>query len=241
MSEKNLKMPNHIAVILDGNGRWAKKRGFSRVEGHKEGVKNLEMLINECRDLDIKYLSLYVFSTENWKRPMFEVNNLMGLLNKYLIDKKNELIKENIRLNVVGSTTKLPEKTLNLIKEVMEVTKGNNKLVLTLCINYGSRDEIINSVKRIGTDLLNSKLKIDDIDENVFSSYLYTYDIPDPDLLIRTSGEYRLSNFLLWQCAYTEFWFTDVLWPDFKKEDLYKAIESFNNRKRRFGKVDEES
>lgn len=235
-----MKVPVHIAIILDGNGRWAKSRGFSRVEGHKEGVNNLEMLINECRNLDVKYLTLYVFSTENWKRPVFEVNNLMMLLNKYLIDKKDLLIKENVRLNVIGTISKLPQKTIKLIEDVVAETKNNSKLVLTLSINYGSRDEIINAIKKVGRDLLDDKIKLNEIDEKNFSKYLYTYDIPDPDLLIRTSGEYRLSNFLLWQCAYTEFWFTDVLWPDFKKENLYEAIKSFNNRKRRFGKVDEE-
>lgn len=241
MSEKSMNVPVHIAIILDGNGRWAKKRGLSRIEGHKEGVKNLEMIISECRDLDVKYLTLYVFSTENWKRPAFEVNNLMMLLNKYLIDKKDVLIKENIRLNVIGSTDKLPRKTLKLIEDTVSKTKNNSKLVLTLSINYGARDEIINGIKKMGRDLLNNKIDLNEINEKGFSKYLYTYDIPDPDLLIRTSGEYRLSNFLLWQCAYTEFWFTDVLWPDFRKENLYEAIKSFNNRKRRFGKVDEES
>lgn len=241
MYKEFINPPKHIAIILDGNGRWAKKRGFSRVEGHKEGVKNLEMLIEECRELNIKYLTLYVFSTENWKRPKFEVNNLMLLLNKYLIEKKNVLIKENIRLNVIGEITKLPTKTFNLINDVIEETKNNSKFVLTLSVNYGSRSEIINGVKKIAKDIVNDKVKLENIDEKMFSAYLYTNDIPDPDLLIRTSGEYRLSNFLLWQCAYTEFWFTDVLWPDFSKEDLYEAIKNFSKRKRRFGKVDDES
>lgn len=241
MSKKFLKVPNHIAIILDGNGRWAQKRGFSRTEGHKKGVENLEMIINECQDLEVKYLTLYVFSTENWKRPVFEVNNLMLLLNKYLTEKLEVLIKENIKLTVIGETTKLPSKTLKLIEKTVEKTKNNNRFYLTLAVNYGSRTEIVNATKKIIEDCKNNKVSLDSINEEVFSSYLYTKDIPDPDLLIRTSGEYRLSNFLLWQCAYTEFWYTDVLWPSFKKEDLYKAIENFNNRKRRFGKVDDEN
>lgn len=241
MDKECITPPNHIAIILDGNGRWAKKRGFSRVEGHKEGVKNLEMLIDECREMNIKYLTLYVFSTENWKRPKFEVNNLMLLLNKYLIEKQDILIKENIRLNVIGELEKLPTKTFNLINDVIEKTKNNFKFVLTLSVNYGARNEIVNGIKKITKDIANNNIKIEDISEDMFSKYLYTYDIPDPDLLIRTSGEYRLSNFLLWQCAYTEFWFTNVLWPDFSKEDLYEAIENFSKRKRRFGRVDDES
>ena len=199
------------------------------------------MLIDECRCLDIKYLTLYVFSTENWKRPAFEVNNLMSLLNKYLIEKIEVLTKENIKLNVIGEIKKLPSKTFKLIKDTIEKTKNNSKLVLTLAINYGARNEIINGIKKIAKDILDEKIKIDYINESVFSKYLYTQDIPDPDLLIRTSGEYRLSNFLLWQCAYTEFWFTDVFWPDFRKEHLYDALENFSKRKRRFGKVDNEN
>lgn len=240
MELNNIKIPNHIAIILDGNGRWAKNRGLSRTEGHKEGVKNLEILINECRNLEVKYLTLYVFSTENWKRPAFEVNNLMFLLNKYLKDRINELVKENVRLKVIGDISKMPPKTIKLIQNAVEKTKNNYKLVLTLALNYGSRNEIINGVKNITKDVLNNKLDIDKIDEEIFSKYMYTYDIPDPDLLIRTSGEYRLSNYLLWQCAYTEFWFTNVLWPDFSKEDLYEAIESYSKRSRRYGKVDDE-
>ena len=241
MDNRDINIPNHVAIILDGNGRWAKNRGFFFFFGHKEGVKNLEMLIDECRCLDIKYLTLYVFSTENWKRPAFEVNNLMSLLNKYLIEKIEVLTKENIKLNVIGEIEKLPSKTFKLIKDTIEKTKNNSKLVLTLAINYGARNEIINGIKKIAKDILDEKIKIDYINESVFSKYLYTQDIPDPDLLIRTSGEYRLSNFLLWQCAYTEFWFTDVFWPDFRKEHLYDALENFSKRKRRFGKVDNEN
>lgn len=240
MKLDNLNTPEHIAVILDGNGRWAKKKGFLRTEGHKEGVKNLEMLVDECRDLNVKYLTLYVFSTENWKRPTFEINNLMFLLNKYLIDKTDELVKENICLKVIGDITKMPEKTIKLIQNAVDKTKNNFKLILTLAINYGARNEIINGVKSIVKEVLDNKLNPNEIDEEVFSKYMYTRDISDPDLLIRTSGEYRLSNFLLWQCAYTEFWFTDVLWPDFSKDDLYEAIENYSKRSRRYGKVDNE-
>lgn len=241
MNINDLNVPNHLAIILDGNGRWAKNRGLSRTEGHKEGVKNLEILINECNELSMKYLTLYVFSTENWKRPVFEVNNLMFLLNKYLIEKAETLHKENIKLNVIGEIERLPSKTLKLINNVMEITKNNSKLVLNLAINYGARNEIINGVKSIARKVINGGIDIDSIDEEIFSTYLYTNGIPDPDLLIRTSGEYRLSNFLLWQCAYTEFWYTEVLWPDFKKENLYEAIENFSKRKRRFGRVSNES
>ena len=174
-----------------------------------------------------------------WKRPAFEVNNLMLLLNKYLTERLDDLMQKNIRLNVIGDVSKLPKKTMKLIAFVINETKNNSKMVLTLAINYGARNEILRAVKNLAEDAKNSKLDIDDIDEKLFSKYLYTYDIPDPDLLIRTSGEYRLSNFLLWQCAYTEFWYTDVFWPDFKKSDLYDALESFKKRKRRFGKVDD--
>lgn len=228
---KHGNLPNHIAIILDGNGRWAKNRNLSRTEGHKAGVENLEMLIDQCKDLNIKYITLYVFSTENWKRPAFEVNNLMLLLNKYLTERLDDLMQKNIRLNVIGDVSKLPKKTMKLIAFVINETKNNSKMVLTLAINYGARNEILRAVKNLAEDAKNSKLDIDDIDEKLFSKYLYTYDIPDPDLLIRTSGEYRLSNFLLWQCAYTEFWYTDVFWPDFKKSDLYDALESFKKRK----------
>ncbi len=241
MGNKDINIPNHLAIILDGNGRWAKNRGFSRTEGHKEGVKNLEMLIKECKELSIKYLTLYIFSTENWKRPVFEVNNLMLLLNKYLTDKAEVLFDEGVRLNVIGEITGLPSKTFRLIQDVVQKTRNNSRLVLSLAVNYGSRNEIINAIKKISEDVLNGILNLNDINENLFSNYLYTNGLPDPDLLIRTSGEYRLSNFLLWQCAYTEFWYTDILWPDFRKENLYEAIESFSKRKRRFGRVSNES
>ncbi len=236
----NFNVPEHIAIILDGNGRWAKSRGLSRTEGHKQGVKNLEMLLDEFKDLNVKYLTLYVFSTENWKRPTFEINNLMLLLNKYLTDKLDQLISENVRLKVIGDIEKLPNKTKSLINDATQKTKDNSGLTLILAINYGSRPEIINAIKNLAFDALNNKIDVNTIDESTFSNYLYTCDIPDPDLLIRTSGEYRLSNFLLWQCAYTEFWYTDVLWPDFSKEDLYKALGNFSKRKRRFGKIDDE-
>lgn len=238
MNLKQGNLPNHIAIILDGNGRWAKNRNLSRTEGHKAGVENLEMLLEQCKNLNIKYITLYVFSTENWKRPAFEVNNLMLLLNKYLTEKLDYLMQKNIRLNVIGDVSKLPNRTRKLLAFVIDETKNNSKMVLTLAINYGARSEILNAVKNLVKDTKNLKLAIEDIDEKLFSKYLYTHDIPDPDLLIRTSGEYRLSNFLLWQCAYTEFWYTDVFWPDFKKSDLYDALESFKKRKRRFGKVD---
>ncbi len=240
MKLNNVNIPEHIAIILDGNGRWAKKKGFSRTEGHKAGVKNLETLINECKDLEVKYLTLYVFSTENWKRPTFEINNLMFLLNKYLIEKTDELVRENICLKVIGDISKMPEKTTKLIQNAVDKTKNNFKLILTLAINYGARNEIINGVKSVVKEVLNNKLNPSEINEEIFSKYMYTRDISDPDLLIRTSGEYRLSNFLLWQCAYTEFWFTDVLWPDFSKDDLYEAIKNYSKRSRRYGKVDNE-
>lgn len=230
----------HIAVILDGNGRWAKERGLSRSEGHKAGVENLRILMSQCRELNIKYLTLYVFSTENWNRPILEVSNLMNLFNKYIKNELNELMEEGVRLNAIGELDNLPKITKKLLFEAMKKTEKNNKLVLTLALNYGSRLEIVNCVKRISENIINDNLQIDDINEKTISNYLYTKDIPDPDFLIRTSGEYRLSNFLLWQCAYTEFWYTDVLWPDFKKEHLLDAIENFTKRKRRFGKVSDE-
>ncbi|BAK81166.1 isoprenyl transferase [Candidatus Arthromitus sp. SFB-rat-Yit] len=241
MNLKQKGLPNHIAIILDGNGRWAKKRNLSRTDGHKAGVDNLETLIDQCKDLNIKYITLYVFSTENWKRPAFEVSNLMLLLNKYLTEKIDDLMNKNIKLNIIGDISGLPNKTRKLIVSAVDKTKNNFKLILTLAINYGGRNEILRAVKNLANDVKNLKLNIDDIDERLFSDYLYTYDIPDPDLLIRTSGEYRLSNFLLWQCAYTEFWYTDVFWPDFGKTDLYNALESFKKRKRRFGKVEDDN
>ncbi|MGB9878066.1 MAG: isoprenyl transferase [bacterium] len=233
-----MENPRHIAIIMDGNGRWAQKRGLPRLEGHLAGVGTVRRIVEACRDLSIPYLTLYTFSTENWRRPKEEVEGLMMLLKEQLRSQTPELKEKGVRVIVIGKREELPLDLQEEIRRSEEETAQNKDLHLILAINYGGRAELLQACKRIAEGV--KKGDIEDIDEEVFASYLYTKDIPDPDLLIRTAGEQRVSNFLLWQIAYTEFYFTDTLWPDFTKEDLIKAIEDYKRRKRKFGALPNE-
>ncbi len=235
------RMPRHIAVIMDGNGRWAKKQGFfSRIKGHENGVNALRELTTSTAELGIGYLTVYAFSTENWNRPKTEVNALMSLLVSTLKNELPVLQKNNIRLNAIGNLQTLPKKAFAELHEVMDETKENTHLVLTLALSYSSKSEILRAVQNIAADAKNGQIEPENIDEKLFEKYLYTKDLPDPDLLIRTSGEYRISNYLLWQIAYSELYFSDTLWPDFTRNDLYSAIDSYQKRERRFGKTSEQ-
>jgi len=240
MSEKDLKIPNHVAIILDGNGRWAKKRKMPRNYGHVQGSKVVERICEDAYRIGIKYLTVYAFSTENWKRPKDEVDALMKLLKNYLETSISTSKNNNMRVRIIGDITGLAQDIQVKIRELEEASKMNTGLNFQVAINYGSRDEIVRAVKALSRDVLENKVALDDINEALFSQYLDTKGIPEPDLLIRTSGEQRLSNFLLWQMAYTEFYFTDVLWPDFNKEELLKAVEFYSSRKRKFGAVADE-
>ena len=235
-----MKIPNHVAIILDGNGRWAKKRLLPRNAGHVQGAKTVEKICEEAWRMGIKYLTVYAFSTENWKRPQSEVDALMKLLGDYLKNCIEIANKNDMCIRVIGDKTGLNEELQRKIAELEEMTKNNPGLNFTIAINYGSRDEMIRAMKKLANDVKDGKVAPEDIEESLFAEYLDTKGIPDPDLLIRTSGEERLSNYLLWQLAYTEFHFTDVLWPDFSKEDLMRAVAAYNKRDRRFGKVSTE-
>ncbi|MCM3441067.1 isoprenyl transferase [Metabacillus halosaccharovorans] len=231
------EIPNHIAIIMDGNGRWAKKRALPRIAGHHEGMKVVRRVTKQANALGVNALTLYAFSTENWKRPKVEVDYLMKLPEEFLTTFLPELIEENVQVRVMGDKNKLPMHTLKAVDKAIEETKDNDGLILNFALNYGSRTEIIAAVKDIVKQVESGKLKKEEIDEGIFSNYLMTQTLPDPDLLIRTSGEIRLSNFMLWQLAYTEFWFTDVLWPDFNEQCLLQAIHTYQHRGRRFGGV----
>ena len=240
VEEKQLDMsniPEHIAIIMDGNGRWAKERNMPRTYGHKAGVETIREIVKESSKLGVKYLTLYAFSTENWARPKEEVDTLMKLLVQYLRNEFEELNKNNVIINSIGDISKLPKVCYDELNKAYEKTKNNTGLTLNLALNYGGRVEIVNSVKEIAKLVEENKIKVDDIDEKMIEKYLYTSGMPDPDIIIRPSGEQRLSNFLLWQCAYSEFWYSDVKWPDFTKENLIEAIFDYQNRDRRFGKV----
>ena len=232
-----MQIPNHVAIILDGNGRWAKSKGMPRNYGHTVGAKNVETICRAADALGIKYLTMYAFSTENWNRPKDEVSALMTLLHSYMKNCEKRANRENMRVRVIGDVTKLDEKLRAQIQSLEENTKENTGLQFQIAINYGSRDEIVRGIKKLAHDVKEGKLEPDDITEEVFDGYLDTNEIPDPDLLIRTSGEQRLSNYLLWQLAYSEMYFTDAAWPDFKEPQLMEAIEAFNGRDRRFGAV----
>lgn len=234
---KDHEVPSHVAIIMDGNGRWAKKRALPRVAGHHEGMKVVRKITKLANELGVKTLTVYAFSTENWKRPKMEVDFLMKLPEEFLGTFLPELIEENVRVKMIGYMDELPEHTKKAVAKAMQDTKGNTGLVLNFALNYGSRAEIIDGVKRVMEDVKNGTISEKELSEEVFSSYLMTKELDDPDLLIRTSGEIRLSNFMLWQLAYTEFWFTDVLWPDFREEHFVEAIEAFQGRQRRFGGV----
>ncbi|KRQ86980.1 Isoprenyl transferase [Caloramator mitchellensis] len=234
--DKN-NIPLHIAIIMDGNGRWAKKRNLPRTMGHKAGVETIREIVKVCSNIGVKYLTLYAFSTENWKRPADEVNALMNLLVEYLRREVQELDKNNVVINWIGDIAKLPAICQEELLRAKEKTKDNTGLVLNLALNYGSRDEIIRAIKKIAIDVRDGKLKTEDINEELINGYLDTAGMPDPDLMIRPSGELRISNFLLWQIAYSELWFSNIFWPDFNKNELLKAILEYQKRDRRFGGV----
>lgn len=234
------RLPEHIAIIMDGNGRWAKSKGKLRVFGHHNGVTSVSDVVEGAGEIGVKYLTLYTFSAENWNRPKLEVTAIMELLVSTINKQINKLMANNVRLNAIGDLEMLPPKCYKELKAAIEKTSGNTGLVLTLALSYGSRREIIHAVQQIAGKVLNGELKVEEINDEVFSNNLYTADMPDPELLIRTSGEYRISNYLLWQIAYAELYFTPKLWPDFRKEDLYEAILDYQSRERRFGKTSEQ-
>ncbi len=233
-------LPKHLAIIMDGNGRWAKQKGLLRAFGHENGTKSVRTVVEASAQLGIENLTLFAFSTENWNRPKLEVDLLMELLINSLKNELKTLQNNNIRLNSIGNLDLLPKSAQKKLQEVIEATKGNSRMVLTLALSYGSREELINAVKNISNKVKNNIISIDKIDESIINQHLYTRDLPEVDLLIRTSGEHRISNFLLWQIAYSELYFTDVLWPDFKENDLYEAVISYQKRERRFGKTSEQ-
>ena len=233
-------IPKHVAIIMDGNGRWAKERGLPRIAGHREGINSVREITRICGEIGVKYLTLFTFSTENWNRPKREVKALMTLLLSTIKKEIKELHKNNVKFSTIGDISILPKSTEKGIKEGIELTSNNSGLNLILALNYGSRQEILSAVNNIISDINKKDIEIDSIDENIFSSYLYTNNCPDPDLLIRTSGELRISNFLLWQSAYTEMYLTDTYWPSFRENELFQAILDFQNRERRFGKTSEQ-
>ena len=234
------RLPKHIAIIMDGNGRWAKKQGNARIFGHKNAMKAVRDVCEACAELGVGYLTLYAFSTENWNRPKMEVSALMDLLVSAINTETDTLIKNNIRLNAIGRLTDLPEKVRTNLAEAVDKTKDNTGLTLSLALSYSSKVEIVEAVQRLAQDVKDGKMPVGNIDGGVISQYLYTRGMPDPDLLIRTSGELRISNFMLWQLAYSELYFTPTLWPDFDKEELYKAIVDYQQRERRFGMTSEQ-
>ncbi|WP_264536276.1 isoprenyl transferase [Flavobacterium sp. N1736] len=233
-------LPKHLAIIMDGNGRWAKQQGFLRAFGHENGTKSVKKTITTCAKIGIEYLTLYAFSTENWNRPKLEVEALMKILINSLKKELVTLQENNIRLNAIGNLEKLPKTAQKELLDVIDKTKNNTRLTLTLALSYGSREELVNAVRIISDKVKNNIISIDTIDDSIINEHLYTQNLPDVDLLIRTSGEHRISNFLLWQIAYAELYFTNVLWPDFKDQDLYEAIISYQKRERRFGKTSEQ-
>ena len=234
------KVPAHIAVIMDGNGRWAKQQGHERLYGHNFGVESVRELLKGAQELKVKYLTIYAFSTENWSRPKEEVEGLMDLLVKTIANEIEELNEKGIRLLTIGDTEGLPDSCRDELKSAIKKTANNTETSLILALNYSSRWEIVEATKRIANDAKNGEINPTDISADLFSSYLSTKNIPDPELVVRTSGEQRISNFLLWQIAYSEFFFTDILWPDFKKETLFQAVYNYQNRERRFGMVSEQ-
>lgn len=232
----NASVPAHIAIILDGNGRWARRRGLPRTAGHAAGSENFRKIATYCRDIGVKYLTVYAFSTENWKRPAEEVGTIMRLLKKYLVEAVETMERDRIKMKVLGNIESLPEELKALVAQTEEISSRYDGFQANICLNYGGRDEIVRAAARYAADVRDGRAKAD-IDEEGFSSYLYSAGIPDPDLLIRPGGEQRVSNFLLWQCAYSEFYFTDVLWPDFSTEELDRAIAEYDRRERRYGGV----
>ena len=234
------KLPQHIAIIMDGNGRWAKSRDQERTFGHKNAIKAVREVINACNEVDIPYLTLYTFSTENWNRPTEEVNTLMDLLSSTLLQEAEEIFSKGLRIHAIGDLDRLPDTVREQLLNIIELTKNNNKGNLILALSYGSQREILNAVKEISKKVKDGEVDINDIDEKLFENHLYTKDFPPVDLLIRTSGEVRISNFLLWQIAYAELQFLDTLWPDFTKEDFFQCIVNYQSKERRFGKTSEQ-
>jgi undecaprenyl diphosphate synthase len=241
LSEINIdQLPNHIAIIMDGNGRWAKSKGLLRNIGHQNGAKTVKEVVETCAKINVKYLTLYAFSTENWNRPKLEVELLMKLLISSLKKEVKTLQKNNIKLSTIGNLNSLPTKVAKELKDVIEKTKDNNRLTLTLALSYGSQEELIKTIKEISLKVKNNLISPENIDKSVINNHLYDHYLPDVDLLIRTSGEQRISNFLLWEIAYAELFFSDTLWPDFNKENLFEAILNYQNRERRFGKTSDQ-
>ncbi|RZK42064.1 MAG: isoprenyl transferase [Pedobacter sp.] len=234
------KLPEHIAIIMDGNGRWAKNQGKFRVFGHESGVLSVKDIVEGCVDIGIKYLTVYAFSAENWNRPIDEVNALMELLISTINNEAETLNKNNVRLNAIGDLKSLPQKCIDDLANVMEITSKNTKCTLTLALSYSAKWEILEAAKKLAAQVASQTLNLEDISEEDFAAQLTTHNIPDPELMIRTSGEHRVSNFLLWQIAYTELYFTETLWPDFRREDLFEAIVDYQKRERRFGKISEQ-
>ncbi|GAB6157604.1 isoprenyl transferase [Desulfotomaculum varum] len=229
------RLPHHIAIIMDGNGRWAQRRGMPRSLGHRAGVESLRNIVQLCSELGIRVLTCYAFSTENWKRPVEEVNFLMNLLVEYLHKELDELHSKNVRINAIGRLSELPQRAREALENACRTTANNSGLLLNLALNYGGRKEITDAVLKIAQQVKENKIDVKDINEKLISKHLYTAGMPDPDLLVRPSGDYRISNFLLWQLAYTEFWLSDVMWPDFKRIHLLQAILAYQRRERRFG------
>lgn len=234
------KVPQHVAVIMDGNGRWAKGKGMERVFGHRNALNSVRDSIEGAAEIGVKAITLYAFSTENWNRPKIEVNALMKLLVSSLKKELPTFQKNQVKVNAIGNLSSLPVKAQKVLAEVIELTKSNDRIVMTLALSYGSREEIVNTIKNISKKVVNNQLQIEEIDEKVINNHLYTFNLPEVDLMIRTSGEQRISNFLLWQMAYAELYFTEVLWPDFRKSDFFDAIIEYQNRERRFGKTGEQ-
>jgi undecaprenyl diphosphate synthase len=234
------KLPNHLAVIMDGNGRWAEQRSLDRVEGHRQGAESVRRIVRVSREIGISYLTLFAFSSENWSRPRLEVDALMILLKNYLETELQEMLDNDIRLMAIGDLIRLPKEVQTVLQETMKKTAQNKGMTLTLALSYGGRDDILQAVRRIMSHCGDGNLKPEEITEDLFSKYLWSHNLPDPDLLIRTSGEMRISNFFLWQLAYTEVYFTPTLWPDFTKEELIQALLSYQNRERRFGMTSEQ-
>ncbi|GAB7258154.1 isoprenyl transferase [uncultured Polaribacter sp.] len=234
------RVPKHVAIIMDGNGRWAKGKGMNRIFGHRNALNAVRDSVEAAAEINIEAITLYAFSTENWNRPKLEVDSLMTLLVNSLKKELPTFMKNGVKVNAIGLISSLPKKAQKALKEVFEETKNNSRIVLTLALSYGSREEIVNTIKNISKKVVNKELNLEEIDENTINNHLYTFNLPDVDLMIRTSGEQRISNFLLWQLAYAELYFTNVLWPDFRKEHFYDAIIDYQNRERRFGKTSEQ-
>ncbi|MBM3238008.1 isoprenyl transferase [Candidatus Poribacteria bacterium] len=234
------KLPRHIAIVMDGNGRWAEKRDLPRIEGHKAAIEAIRDVVESCGKLEIEALTLYAFSTENWKRPIREVNALMLLLRQQLKEQTEELNENNVRLRAIGQLNRIPKRVRQELERSINITQNNTGLILNLALNYGSRQEIVQATQRIAQAVKEGELKINDINENLFANYLYTADLPELDLLIRPSGEMRVSNFLLWQLAYAELYVTPTFWPDFRKKDLLLALIAYQQRKRRFGGLNDQ-